>query len=191
MQNGLEASIDHERAGRSLADIVAYDPSAEANYVSVVHALRDLDFPLLSQLESRKDTSIADIMSLLHLEGPAAETPEASQLQPSYEQLMLPIHRTGDNRIIRDVASHNLSLSDAMVPLIEPLSAENLVGEASTSDVPATAVLTTALSITFAPTRSVSSILVLDYEVLDAEPQTKTPPFASVVFEKEELDTTS
>ncbi|GKA61395.1 hypothetical protein Tco_0760802 [Tanacetum coccineum] len=97
MHNGLEASIDHERAGRSLADIVAYDPSAEANYVSVVHALRGLDFPLLSQLESRKDTSIADIMSLLHLEGPATETPEASQLQPSYEQLMLPIHRTGAN----------------------------------------------------------------------------------------------
>ncbi|GKA61396.1 hypothetical protein Tco_0760803 [Tanacetum coccineum] len=77
-----------------------------------------------------------------------------------------------------------------MVPLIEPLSAKNLVGDASTSDVPTTAALTTDLSITFAPTCSVSSILVSDYEVLDAKPQTKAPPFAPVVFEKEELDTT-
>ncbi|GKE98589.1 hypothetical protein Tco_0021940 [Tanacetum coccineum] len=142
------------------------------------------------RLESQKDASIADIMSLLHLEGPATETPKASQLQPSYEQLMLPIHRTGDNRIRGDVASRSLSLSNAMVPLIEPLSAKNLVGDASTSDVPTTAALTTDLSITFAPTSSVPSILVLDYEVLDAEPQTEAPPSASVVFEKEELDTT-
>ncbi|GJX15410.1 hypothetical protein Tco_0216242 [Tanacetum coccineum] len=187
MQNGLEASIDHGRAGRSLTDIATYDPSAEANYVYVVYALCGLDFLLLSQLESQKDASIADIISLLHLEGPAAETPAASQLQPSYEQLMLPIHRTGDNRIC---CVTQLIPSDVMVPLIEPLFAENLVGEASTSDVPATAALTTALSTTFALTRSIPSILVSDYKVLDAEPQTEAPPFASVVFEKEELDTT-
>ncbi|GJR12003.1 hypothetical protein Tco_0794655 [Tanacetum coccineum] len=152
MQNRLEAGIDHGRAGRSLVDVAAYDPSAEAKYVSAVHALRGLDFPLLSQLESQKDASIADIMSLLHLEGPAAENLEASQL------------------IRGDAASCCLSLYDAMVPLIKPLSAENLVGEAST-------------------TSYVPSILVLDYDVLDAEPQTEAPPFASVVFEKEELET--
>ncbi|GKF79725.1 hypothetical protein Tco_0235293, partial [Tanacetum coccineum] len=87
--------------------------------------LRAVDFPLLAQLESQKDASIVDIMGLYHLEGPAAETLEANQLQPYPEQLMLPIHR--------DAASRLLSLSDVMVPLIEPLSAENLVGKASTS----------------------------------------------------------
>ncbi|GJZ29414.1 hypothetical protein Tco_0574061, partial [Tanacetum coccineum] len=127
-----------------------------------------MDFPLLAQLASQKDASIADIMGLLHLEGPAAETPEANQLQPSPEQLMLPINRLKDQvvigetslsfsldvvharvqRIQGDVASRRLSLSDAMVLLIEPLSAENLVGEASTSGIPAMAT-TTALSTTF------------------------------------------
>ncbi|GJX73060.1 hypothetical protein Tco_0311655 [Tanacetum coccineum] len=210
MQHGLETGIDHGRAGRSLADVAAYAPSAEAKYVSAVHALRDLDFPLLSQLECQKDASIADIMSLLHLEGPAAETLEASQLQPSYEQLLLPIHRTEDNvvigetslsfsldvvhdrvqRIRGDVASCRLSLYDVMVPLIKPLSVENLVGEASTVCLPATAALTTVFSTTFAQTSYVPSILVLDYDVLDAEPQTKAPTFALVVFKKEELETT-
>ncbi|GKE76380.1 hypothetical protein Tco_1542500, partial [Tanacetum coccineum] len=75
---------------------------------------------------------------------------EASQLQPSPEQLMLPIHRLEDQvvigetylsfsldvahahvqRIKGDVTSRRLSLSDALVPLIELLSSENLVGEA-------------------------------------------------------------
>ncbi|GKG46447.1 hypothetical protein Tco_0501293, partial [Tanacetum coccineum] len=51
----------------------------EANYHSALSAaLRAVNFPLLAHLESHKDASIVDIMGLLHLEGPAAETPEAS-----------------------------------------------------------------------------------------------------------------
>ncbi|GJV04284.1 hypothetical protein Tco_1337853 [Tanacetum coccineum] len=55
-----------------------------------------------------------------------------------------------------ELASHRLSLSKAMIPLIEPLSAESLVGEASTFGVPTTAI-TTALSTTFTQTSSVPS----------------------------------
>nr|GEU66811.1 hypothetical protein [Tanacetum cinerariifolium] len=210
MQNGLEAGIDHGRAGRILANVAAYDPSTEVNYVSAMHALCNLGLPLLSQLKSQKDASITDIMSLLHLKGPVVKTPEASQLQPSYEQLLLPIHRKKDNVVIEETSlsfsldvvharvqrvkgddvSRRLSLSDDMVPLIEPLCAENLVGETSTSGVPATAALTTTLSTTFAQIGSFPSILFSDYEVLDAKPQTEAPPSASIIFEKEELDTT-
>ncbi|GJV02303.1 hypothetical protein Tco_1335872 [Tanacetum coccineum] len=171
MQNGLEAGIDHGRAKRSLADVAAYDPFTEANYVSNVHALRGLDFPLLSQLESQKDASIVDIMSLLNLEGSAAETPETSQLQPS---------------IKGEVALHHLSLSDVVVPLIEPLSARNLVGEASTSGVPAAVAVTSALSTNFAQTGSVPHIPVSAH---DAEPHVEVPSSAAIVFEKEELET--
>ncbi|GJT93844.1 hypothetical protein Tco_1082689 [Tanacetum coccineum] len=85
MQGGLAADIDHEKSGRVLIDVAAYDPSAEANYISAVSALRAVNFLLLAQLESYKDASIADIMGLQHLEGPVAEVPEASQLQPSPE----------------------------------------------------------------------------------------------------------
>ncbi|GJU89797.1 hypothetical protein Tco_0905429 [Tanacetum coccineum] len=94
---------------------------------------------------------------------------------------MLPIHRPEDQVVIGetflsfsldliharvqnirgDAASHRLTLFDDMVPLIEPLCAENLIGEASTSGVPATAT-TTALSTTFIQTSSVPPISVAD-----------------------------
>nr|GEX59859.1 hypothetical protein [Tanacetum cinerariifolium] len=91
MQDGLTVSIDHEKAGRGLIEVAAYNPSVEANYIFAINALRIVGFPLLAQLESQKDASMADIMDLLCLEGPAAETLKASHLQPSHEQLMLPI----------------------------------------------------------------------------------------------------
>ncbi|GJR79518.1 hypothetical protein Tco_0150303 [Tanacetum coccineum] len=128
-------------------------------------------------------------MGLLHLEGPAAETPKANQLQPSPEQLMIPIHRPEDQvvigetslyfslnvvharvqRIRGDTAPLRLSLSDAMVPLIE----------ASTFGVPTTAT-TTALSTTFTQTSSAPPISMAI--------EVSFPP--KIVFEKEELETT-
>ncbi|GKC16712.1 hypothetical protein Tco_1013494 [Tanacetum coccineum] len=169
MQDGLAADIDHEKVGRVLAEVAAYNPVTEANYVAALNALR-----------------------------PAAETLEASQLPPSPDQLMLPIYRLEDQVLIGEtslyfsldlaharvwklkegVASRRLSISDALVPIVKPISIENLVGEASTLGVPAAISTTTALSTTFAEVGSVSSI-----------PQTEAPPSSSIVFEKEELDT--
>ncbi|GKC79973.1 hypothetical protein Tco_1130747 [Tanacetum coccineum] len=115
--------------------------------------------------DSHKDASIADIMGLLHLEGSAAETPEASQLQPSPEKLMLLIHRLEDQM---------LSISDALVSLIEPLSAENLVGEASASEVLVTAT-TTSLSTTFIQTSIVLPVSAVDQEAFGMGPSTEVP----------------
>nr|GEW11433.1 hypothetical protein [Tanacetum cinerariifolium] len=84
-QDGLTAGIEHGRAERSIEDVTAFNPSAEGDYVAIINALRDVNFPLLSQLKDNKDSSMADIMDLLRLEGPAAEAFEASQLQPSLE----------------------------------------------------------------------------------------------------------
>nr|GEW32745.1 hypothetical protein [Tanacetum cinerariifolium] len=119
MQDGLIAGIDHGKAGRGLVDVDAYNPSAEANYVSAMNALRVVDFPLLARLESQKDASIADIMGLLHLEGSVAETLKASQLQPSHEQLMLPIHQTEDQVVIGETfLSFSLDIVHARVQRI-------------------------------------------------------------------------
>nr|GFA12008.1 hypothetical protein [Tanacetum cinerariifolium] len=112
---------------------------------------------------------MANIMELLRLEGHAVKTPQAIQLQPSPEQLM---------RIREDVAACRLSLMDAMVPLIEPLSVKSLTGEPSTSGVPVIA-MTTALSTTF-----------IQANVVPSAPYTKVPPSPKIMFEKEELDTT-
>ncbi|GJS39729.1 hypothetical protein Tco_0564772 [Tanacetum coccineum] len=196
MQDSLKADIDHGRAGRGLDVIAAYDPSTKANFVSTVDALRAVNFPLLAQLESRRDASMADI--LLRLEGLAAEILEASQLQPSFEQLIVPIHRLEDQMVIgetslsfalnvahyrvqrlkRDAASCRLSLTDAMVPLLKPLSVRSLTGEASTSMVPSAAV-NTALSITFIQASTIPPL-----------PSTEVPSSPKIVFEEEELNTT-
>ncbi|GKC13053.1 hypothetical protein Tco_1009835, partial [Tanacetum coccineum] len=165
LMDGLAAGIDHRKARRGLAEVAAYNPVAEASYVAAMNALCDVDFLLLAQLASHKDASMSDLMGLHHLEGPAAETLEANQLQPSPEQLMLSIHHSDDQVVIGETflsfsldvihacvqrirggaAARRLSFFDAMVPLNELLSAKNLTGEASTSGVPVMAT-TTALS---------------------------------------------
>ncbi|GJS57933.1 hypothetical protein Tco_0652717 [Tanacetum coccineum] len=212
IQVGLVAGIDHRKAKRGLADIGSYDPSVEARYVSAVLSFCDLDFNLLPQLESQKDASIADIMNSLCLEGPSAETPEASRLQPAYEQLLLPIHQKEDNVVVGETPlsdslnvvhdhvqqlkesalSHRLSISDVMGALVDPLSSENLIGEASTSGVPATAAANTAfsISVTVANISSIPPISVAGYDVLNAGIQDEAPYSPKIMFEKETLETT-
>ncbi|GKD00259.1 hypothetical protein Tco_1170533 [Tanacetum coccineum] len=100
----------------ALGGAIGHAIDNEANYISVVNALRVVDFYLLAQLESHKDESIADIMGLLHLEGCAAETLKASQLQSSHEQLMLPIHRVEDQVVIGETSlSFSLDAAHAHV----------------------------------------------------------------------------
>nr|GEV36679.1 hypothetical protein [Tanacetum cinerariifolium] len=116
MQVGLATGIDHEKSIRDLTNVTAYDPFAEANYMFDVSAFRTVNFTLLSQLESHKDANIADLMGLLHLEGPVTETPEAIQLQPSFEQLMLPIRRLEDQVVIGETSlSFSLDVANARV----------------------------------------------------------------------------
>nr|GEV35284.1 transposase (putative), gypsy type [Tanacetum cinerariifolium] len=159
--DGLAAGIDHGQAGRVLADVSAYNPSMEANYLTAINDLYYVDFPLLAQLESRKDASIIDIIDLLHLEGSAAKTLEGSQLQPSPEQLMVPIHRLKDQVVIRET-SLSFSLEVAHNRKV------------STSGVSA---VTTAPSTTF----SQASIILLasSFDV---------PPYPRIVSEQEKLN---
>ncbi|GKB99042.1 hypothetical protein Tco_0985179 [Tanacetum coccineum] len=104
MQVGLAVGINHGKARRDLTDVAAYDPFMEVNYISTLSALYAVNFPLLAQLESHKDANIADLMALLRLEVLTVETLEAILLQPSPEQLMLPIHRLEDQVVIGETS---------------------------------------------------------------------------------------
>nr|GFD22702.1 nonaspanin [Tanacetum cinerariifolium] len=73
MQVGLAAGIDHGREGRSLIDVVAYNPSTKANFNSALWEIRELDYPLLTEFKSHTDANVEDIMNLLRLEGPLAD----------------------------------------------------------------------------------------------------------------------
>nr|GEZ93413.1 hypothetical protein [Tanacetum cinerariifolium] len=84
MQDGLTSGIEHGRAGRSIADVLAFNPSSEGDCIAAINALRDVNFSLLAQLEANMDSSMADIMDLLRLEGPAVEAFGASQLLATF-----------------------------------------------------------------------------------------------------------
>nr|GEW34102.1 hypothetical protein [Tanacetum cinerariifolium] len=162
MQGALVAGVDHGKARRGLKVIIVYDPSSKSNFVSAVNTFWGLSPSCTTGIS--KDASMVVIMDLLRLEGFVAETPEASQLQPSFKQLMIPIHKLEDQVIIGETSSSfaldvahvriqrlkgddaacHLSLTNAMVRLLEPLSTKSVIGKASTSGIPATAV-TTAL----------------------------------------------
>ncbi|GJT29066.1 hypothetical protein Tco_0909341 [Tanacetum coccineum] len=142
MQDGLAAGIDHGRAGRSLADIVVYNPSAEADFYSASQELREVDFRLLADLKSHKDASIEDVMNLLHLEIPLADAPGMDSLHPDIEQLKVPIHRSEDQvvlgetslpfalsvshsrveQIMANITAERSALLGVWTPLSEPLS---------------------------------------------------------------------
>nr|GEV11544.1 hypothetical protein [Tanacetum cinerariifolium] len=163
IQDGLKAGIDHGQACRDLSVIEAYDPFAEAKYIDVVNALGAVDFSLLSELESKKDSCIVDLMNSLCLEGILAEIPRAENLQPSPEQLMLLIHRSKDDVVIREtsfstslqvvylrvqrfrgeVKEKRLLLTNVINPLAEPLSTKSLTRDANISAAPITTLSTT------------------------------------------------
>ncbi|GJS31936.1 hypothetical protein Tco_0492556 [Tanacetum coccineum] len=175
IQDGLKAGIDHGKTGRDLSAVEAYNPSAEEKYVDAVNALGA---------------------------GTLAEIPRAENLQPSPEQLMLPIHRPEDNVVFAETSLSSsleivnlrvqsfreeakeklLSLTDVMTPFVEPLSSKSLTGEASTS---ATSI--TTLSTTFVSSAVVLPNSVAGDQVLDVGLHNEDPP--AVTFEKEELGT--
>ncbi|GJX76539.1 hypothetical protein Tco_0323350 [Tanacetum coccineum] len=157
----------------------AYDLSAEAKYIEVVNALGAVDFSLLSEIKYKNDASIMDLMDSLRLEGPLADIPGAEDLQPSLEQLRLPMHRLGENVVLGETS---LSFS-----LQVPLSSRSLIGEASNSATPATTESITTLSTTLATSDVIPPLVTFNDQALDTKLNNEDPPV--VTFDKEELVT--
>ncbi|GJT89770.1 hypothetical protein Tco_1078615 [Tanacetum coccineum] len=159
MQEGLSAGIIHGAAGRVLTDVAAYNPSAEADYLSALQRLQN---------------SLAERLDL-------------AELQPPVDQLMVPIHHSLDQtvvgatslsfsldvsqnrvrRIKENIANDRSALYDVFVPLAEPLSIDALEGTAGTSGT--TPGTTTALFVTFASTSTISPISTDDYEIVHTD----------------------
>nr|GEW85057.1 putative transposase (putative), gypsy type [Tanacetum cinerariifolium] len=73
MHEGLSAGITHGTEGRKLADVAAYNPSAEADYLSALQRLQNVNFSLITEMKSNKYASIDTIMNLLRLDDALAE----------------------------------------------------------------------------------------------------------------------
>nr|GEW90022.1 transposase (putative), gypsy type [Tanacetum cinerariifolium] len=190
MQDGLSARITHGAEGSVLTDVAAYDPSAEADYLSALQRLQSVNFSLIAELKSNKDASIDTIMNLLHLEDSLAKKLGLTESQPHVDQLMVLIHHSPDQcvvgasalsllldvssstvrRIKENIAKHRSALRDVFVPLSEPLSITALTGTKSTLNViPATVDTTTALSVTSVFASLIPHISTDGYEITHAE----------------------
>ncbi|GKD94095.1 hypothetical protein Tco_1373932 [Tanacetum coccineum] len=182
MQEGLSAGIEHGQAGRCLTDLEAYIPSAEDDFNSAIRELRDLNFPLLQELSTKKDASTRDIMDLLRLDDAVAETLGLTDLQPDASQLMVPVHHKQDKVIIgsqalsvaldicrgrvekmeRNLIERLPFLKGVFASIDDPLSAEALIEPPA--EVPATNVLSTVVIVPPAD----PSVSVEDYDNPDS-----------------------
>nr|GEX36942.1 transposase (putative), gypsy type [Tanacetum cinerariifolium] len=68
ISEGLKFGVEHGKANLSLEAIEAYDSEAETKYIVALHALNNLKYSMVDQLESLKDAPIDVIMTSLHLE---------------------------------------------------------------------------------------------------------------------------
>nr|GEW25908.1 hypothetical protein [Tanacetum cinerariifolium] len=145
MQDGLAAGIIHGRKGRVLTDVAAHNPAAEADYVSALQQLQSVNFSLLAELKANKDASIEAVMNILRLEEHLAVRLGLNESQPHANQLMVPIHHSLDKTVVGI--------------------------EVTSGAAPATADLTTALSVTLASVGSVTLLSIDDYRVMGADDQ--------------------
>ncbi|GJS45243.1 hypothetical protein Tco_0595364 [Tanacetum coccineum] len=162
MQDGLAAGITHGKEGRVLADVAAYNPSAEVDYASALQQLQSVNFSLLAELKLNKDSSVETLMNILRLEDTLAARLGLNESQSHVDQLMVPIHHSPDQNVIGATAlSLSLDVSHAR---------KDLEGTGGTSGtVHATADTTTVLSMFVASTGTVMSISIDDYEVVGAD----------------------
>ncbi|GKA34357.1 hypothetical protein Tco_0720786 [Tanacetum coccineum] len=154
MQEGLEAGYEHGVAGTQLSAVEAYNPeAARTSYFDAVRALEDVDFPLVNLLKSKKDAGMDEVLDCFILDGPLADLPEATHLQPCLEQLSVPIHHSDDKAIVGETSlsfallnvhsraegakKHAAALRQLMMEIVSnPLSSQTWVGETSTSAAP-------------------------------------------------------
>nr|GEZ24595.1 hypothetical protein [Tanacetum cinerariifolium] len=187
MQEGLSAGITHGAKGRKLADVAAYNPSAEADYLSSLQHLQNVNFFLIAELKSNKDASVDTRMNLLRLDDVLAERLGLTESQPHVNQLMVPIYYSLDQHVVgasalslslevshsrvkktrENIAKHVSALRGVFVPLTKPLSAVALEGMEGTFG--STHDATTTLSTTFISASTIPPISTDDYEVAHAD----------------------
>nr|GEU41835.1 hypothetical protein [Tanacetum cinerariifolium] len=138
---------------RSLTNVAAYNPSAEADYLSALQRLQSVDFPLIAELKANKDASVEVIINLLCLEDALAEKLDVSSSRV--------------RKIKENFANHVSALRGVFVPLSEPLFVMDLEGTKGTFG--ATPDSTTALSVTSVSVSTIPPISTDDYEIAHTE----------------------
>nr|GEV92574.1 hypothetical protein [Tanacetum cinerariifolium] len=94
MSEGLKYGVEHGKANLDLKAIEAYDPESETKYVAALHAIRDLKYHMVDQLELLKDAPIDVVFAPLHLESDSKkDAPQRiREFHPSSSQLKIPVY---------------------------------------------------------------------------------------------------
>ncbi|GKB47153.1 hypothetical protein Tco_0897906 [Tanacetum coccineum] len=119
IQQGLEAGIVHGKAGRSLAQVEAYDPDVEGKYVFAVSNFEGVSFALLDD-QGNKDAA-----------------PEFARFQPSIDQVIVPVYSKSGS------IEREMLLSDAIPTILQSVKkmglcppSSSILGETSGSAPP-------------------------------------------------------
>ncbi|GJZ96494.1 hypothetical protein Tco_0668828 [Tanacetum coccineum] len=98
----------------ALGKVEACDPEIESKYVAAVREFENVYFSFLEELETLKDSPLDLIMSALTLEGDANSTLELRKLQPSLDQVTVPVYSESSGSRGPSSISHEMLLSDAI-----------------------------------------------------------------------------
>ncbi|GJT88456.1 hypothetical protein Tco_1070173 [Tanacetum coccineum] len=125
VQEGLEAGYEHGTAERNLSVVDAYNPeAAKASYIDAVKDLKDVDFPLVNLLKSKKDAKMDELSIPIYHEGDKTTVGETSL---SFALMNVHARAAGARK-------HAADLRQLMMEIVSaPLSSQTWVGKASTS----------------------------------------------------------
>nr|GEU73933.1 hypothetical protein [Tanacetum cinerariifolium] len=153
MQDELSVGITHGVEGRVLTDVVAYNPSTEADYHSALQHLHSL---------TESQPHVDQLMVPIH------HSLDQRIVGAFALSLSLDVSSSRVRRIKENISKHRSALRDVFVSLSEPLSIT--AGTESTFNViPATVDTTTALSVTSVYASLIPSISLDDYEITHTE----------------------
>ncbi|GJR22848.1 hypothetical protein Tco_0971375 [Tanacetum coccineum] len=134
--------VEHRKAKLDLAAVEAYDPKADDKFTTALQALKDLEYPLVDQLEWLKDAPIDLIIESLHLESDTGE--DAPQfirdLRPSSSQLKIPVYPEKKKKSKVICHTHGVGLAHharsdgvlVLVPTVAPRGLKILLVDAAT-----------------------------------------------------------
>nr|GEW47031.1 putative transposase (putative), gypsy type [Tanacetum cinerariifolium] len=83
MSEGLKHGVEHGHAKLNLEDIEAYDLKAKAKYIAALQVLKNMNYPLVDQLEGLNDAPMDVIMAALYLESDIGDD------APQWEEMLL------------------------------------------------------------------------------------------------------
>ncbi|GKF62797.1 hypothetical protein Tco_0182851, partial [Tanacetum coccineum] len=124
MSEGLKYGVEHGKAGLKLIAVEAYDPEADNKYIDALHNLKDLNYPLIDELEQLKDAPQDVIMTSLYLDSDTDEdAPQSTHdIRPSSSQLKIPVYSKvrnprnpwacKDEILLEDVIAANISRAE-------------------------------------------------------------------------------